>query len=760
MQPRIFSCHGAIATIAMMALMLPESCHLATTNKSYFFADAFGILPMEQLDQSAEFLALISSPAQVWLSSSLPLTAPPLPSLLAYTSTSRTLKSKSKTHTTWSSLALPADLSYVCDEDGCYVVESDDDNQERPIMKDLLGGITRTTAAVAQSAASDTFAKTSGGSSRIYLTSEEQQLFQLLVDFRNECCPATTIRVAGGWVRDKLLAYQQDIENGNSDANAARQTRTTFHSSKDIDLVTSNISGQAFAYLLRGYLNKRRSKNPFRSIEKQDYDLEFSFPHLTYSKTESSSTYTDDDGDDEGAVSLGSSKRNYVSSNPLQTATFQIGGFDIDVCHLRKDQYDGTSRVPTQTQLASAAEDAWRRDLTINSLFYNLHSNQIEDWTEQGLKDLLSKRAIATPKAPLPTLLQDPLRILRAIRFAAQFSYAMDPKLIKAAQNPQVQSAINAKLSQSRRAKEMDAIFRTSNPSLGIGFLLDTDLLSALLPSPIGAIRSSKSITDIDHWEKGFLVLLYTQRLASQVFVKGGDWKDVNRRFLWYAALLQPFYHQLQNQQDQDQDHKTESKRSKSRLFDLLNSKLMISKSDVQSIESIIRGLDTIPDLLNMDLTTNFTTTTTTSGTGLDNDQSLQQSQRLAYYEALVRIGPLWKEMLLLHFAIGCQKGDVSMSIEKAIYDFKRIVSKIRNLGLDSNGGNYGNIFGLHPLLTGAELMRDTLPRLSQGKLFKKVMEEQKRWQICHLDAITTQSKEAMVQKLTDHLQKCFPDYV
>merc|ERR1712232_230948 len=116
---------------------------------------------------------------------------------------------------------------------------------------------------------------------------------------------------------------------------------------------------------------------------------------------------------------------------------------------------------------------------------------------------------------------------------------------------------------------------------------------------------------------------------------------------------------------------------------------------------------------------------------GMD-EYEKKQAQRLAYYEVLVRAGPLWKESLLLHLALCCQNGDgkSTMSVEKAINGFNRLQSKIRNLSLESEGsGNYGNIFGLHPLLTGWELMNDTLPRLSQGKSFRLVMEEQERWQ-------------------------------
>jgi tRNA nucleotidyltransferase/poly(A) polymerase len=62
------------------------------------------------------------------------------------------------------------------------------------------------------------------------------------------------------------------------------------------------------------------------------------------------------------------------------------------------------------------------RDLTINAFFYNINSGEIEDYTGQGIEDLKLGQ-IRTPLEPLVTLLDDPLRVLRAIRFACRFNF-------------------------------------------------------------------------------------------------------------------------------------------------------------------------------------------------------------------------------------------------------------------------------------------------------------------------------------------------
>mmetsp|Transcript_26149 Transcript_26149/g.22999 ORF Transcript_26149/g.22999 Transcript_26149/m.22999 type:complete len:94 (-) Transcript_26149:894-1175(-) len=82
-------------------------------------------------------------------------------------------------------------------------------------------------------------------------------------------------------------------------------------------------------------------------------------------------------------------------------------------------------------RIGTPEEDALRRDLTINALFYNLHTSQIEDFTKQGLPDL--REGIA--RTPLPseqTFIDDPLRILRVFRFVARYDLVIDKDIVDA----------------------------------------------------------------------------------------------------------------------------------------------------------------------------------------------------------------------------------------------------------------------------------------------------------------------------------------
>lgn len=82
--------------------------------------------------------------------------------------------------------------------------------------------------------------------------------------------------------------------------------------------------------------------------------------------------------------------------------------FDVDFTNLRSEVY-ADSRIPT-IQLGTPEEDAHRRDLTINSLFFNINSRAVEDYTGHGLDDL-RHGLIRTPLAARETFLDDPLRV-------------------------------------------------------------------------------------------------------------------------------------------------------------------------------------------------------------------------------------------------------------------------------------------------------------------------------------------------------------
>ena len=92
-------------------------------------------------------------------------------------------------------------------------------------------------------------------------------------------------------------------------------------------------------------------------------------------------------------------KANCEKSKHLETATIRVEGLMIDLVNLRSEQYTEDSRVPV-IEIGTPTQDAFRRDLTINSLFYNINDEQVEDLTGHGLSDLRTG-VIRTPLEPL-----------------------------------------------------------------------------------------------------------------------------------------------------------------------------------------------------------------------------------------------------------------------------------------------------------------------------------------------------------------------
>lgn len=125
----------------------------------------------------------------------------------------------------------------------------------------------------------------------------------------------------------------------------------------------------------------------------------------------------------------------------------------IDFTNLRKEN-QADSRIPT-VEVGTPEEDAFRRDLTINSLFFNVNKNFIEDWTARGLDDL-NNRICDTPLEPKETFKDDPLRVLRAIRFVSKFGYSLSDRIhvLLVTQKNFIQRQLQTKISRERVTKE------------------------------------------------------------------------------------------------------------------------------------------------------------------------------------------------------------------------------------------------------------------------------------------------------------------
>jgi hypothetical protein len=222
--------------------------------------------------------------------------------------------------------------------------------------------------------------------------------------------PETVLRFTGGWVRDKLLGVD----------------------SQDIDVGISNMTGYQFGNQLKQYLDKPRNLERYKQA----------LPN----------------GQKDAIVSLHKIEANPEKSKHLETVTTKIFGLDIDLVNLRKETYSEDSRNP-QMEFGTAVEDAVRRDATINALFYNLNESRLEDLTQRGLEDM-QKKIIRTPLEPYQTFKDDPLRVLRLIRFASRLGYQIEAGTEAAMQNEDIGVALKLKISKERVWAELDKMLR------------------------------------------------------------------------------------------------------------------------------------------------------------------------------------------------------------------------------------------------------------------------------------------------------------
>jgi len=249
--------------------------------------------------------------------------------------------------------------------------------------------------------------------SKIELTPVEATLRRILLDVANSTEKKPLLRFAGGWVRDKVRGED----------------------SNDIDVAISSMTGQEFAVHMRDYLDKPGVLAKYEAVINK------------------------------GAVErkdvLGGLHKivaNPKKSKHLETVTTKMLGLDIDLVNLRKETYTDETRNP-QMEFGSPQEDALRRDATINALFYNLQTSTIEDFTGLGLHDM-EHRIIRTPMSPYRTFIDDPLRVLRLIRFASRFGYEIDQEAEQAMKDNNIKDALKVKVTRERVWKELERMLR------------------------------------------------------------------------------------------------------------------------------------------------------------------------------------------------------------------------------------------------------------------------------------------------------------
>ncbi len=132
----------------------------------------------------------------------------------------------------------------------------------------------------------------------------------------------------------------------------------------------------------------------------------------------------------------------------------------MDVTNLRSETYASGSRIP-DIVIGTPLEDALRRDLTINALFYNINQDMVEDFTGTGLDDL-AQHVLRTPLNPAQTFADDPLRVLRTARFAARFpAFTVHAEIEAAGALPEIATMLETKVSRERFGLELTKLFKS-----------------------------------------------------------------------------------------------------------------------------------------------------------------------------------------------------------------------------------------------------------------------------------------------------------
>lgn len=160
------------------------------------------------------------------------------------------------------------------------------------------------------------------------------------------------------------------------------------------------------------------------------------------------------------------------------TAMIVVSGHNVEVVTARVESYAPDSRKPDVVQPGTLADDARRRDFTINTLLENLHTGDVTDPLGRAFADL-EARLIRTPTDPKVTFADDPLRMLRAVRFAARFGFTIETATWDAVQKNAARLSI---ISAERIRDEFCKILLTTRPALGLKLLLDSGLLAQLAP--------------------------------------------------------------------------------------------------------------------------------------------------------------------------------------------------------------------------------------------------------------------------------------
>ena len=184
-----------------------------------------------------------------------------------------------------------------------------------------------------------------------------------------------------------------------------------------------------------------------------------------------------------------------VTYERFGTAMIPLEGGKLEFVGARKEKYTETSRKPDVVP-ATLEEDLLRRDFTVNAMAVALNASVFGTVLDPlgGAADL-EARILRTPLDPLQTFDDDPLRMMRAVRFAAQLDCEIDPPVLDAVQTMKDRIKI---VSQERITDEFLKLLKAPRPSIGLHLMFQTGLLHLVFPE-IAAMAGVDQVKEHHH---------------------------------------------------------------------------------------------------------------------------------------------------------------------------------------------------------------------------------------------------------------------
>ena len=231
------------------------------------------------------------------------------------------------------------------------------------------------------------------------------------------------------------------------------------------------------------------------------------------------------------------------------TAMFRYQGLELEFVGARKESYNAESRNPSVEQ-GTLEDDQKRRDFTINAMAISLNQESFGELVDpfHGVEDM-EKRILRTPLEPEQTYSDDPLRMMRAVRFAATLGFSIEENSLEAIKKEAHRIKI---VTIERIMVEFNKIMLSEKPSTGLKILKDTGLLELIIPelTALEGIEEVEGQTHKDNfwhtlevvdnisqntenlWLRWAALLHDIGKAPTKKFVKGTGWTFHGHEFL------------------------------------------------------------------------------------------------------------------------------------------------------------------------------------------------------------------------------------